>query len=364
MPEAPLFPISRVHIELMTDDIGIFQHAIGSRPDPAHGYCVDDVARSLQVDLLHGRELGWDAVAPSAWRSLRFLEDAFDPPTGLFRNFRSADGAWLEGRASEDSQGRAMLALGETVSTAGDRQMIDRASRSFMRALPTAQGVAALRAQSSVLLGCQAALPILADRPTMLAHRSIAQRLHSAFDRVAGSAWPWPEARLTYENALPVRALLQAGIRLESAPMIQTSLNVLDWLITVQLTPAGHLSPVGNTWWRANGTKPQFDQQPIEATAMLLASEDAYRHTHDIKYREAMERAYGWFLGRNDLGLDVADAERGASFDGLTPTGVNRNQGAESTLMWSMALEHIRELRATEDRRPRDEGATPIGLNA
>jgi hypothetical protein len=138
----------------------------------------------------------------------------------------------------------------------------------------------------------------------------------------------------------------------------------LDWLITVQLTPAGHLSPVGNTWWRANGTKPQFDQQPIEATAMLLASMDAYRHTHDIKYREAMERAYGWFLGRNDLGLDVADAERGASFDGLTPKGVNLNQGAESTLMWSMALGHIRKLRATEDRLPGMKGPTPIGLNA
>src|SRR4029079_15514776 len=221
------------------------QHAIGSRPDPMHGYCVDDVARALQVDLLHGRELGWDAVATSAWRSLTFLEDAFDPPSGLFRNFRGADGAWLDGRASEDSQGRRLLALGQTVSTAGDRQMIERASRLFVRALPAAKGVAAIRAQSSVLLGCQAAHPILADRPTTLAHRSIAQGLHSAFDRVAGSAWPWPEARLTYENALPVRALLQAGILLESAPMIQTSLNVLDWLIAVQLTPAGHRSRVG-----------------------------------------------------------------------------------------------------------------------
>src|SRR6188472_1700746 len=129
MLEAPLYPVSRVHLEVLTDETGIHQHAVESRPDPRHGYCVDDVARALQVDLLHGRELGWDAVATSAWRSFTFLEDAFDPPSGLFRNFRGADGAWLDGRASEDSQGRAMLALGETVSTAGDRQMIERASR-------------------------------------------------------------------------------------------------------------------------------------------------------------------------------------------------------------------------------------------
>jgi hypothetical protein len=362
MLEAPLYPVSRVHLDVLTDEIGIQQHAVGSVPDPDHGYCVDDVARALQVDLLHGRELGWDAVATSAWRSLRFLEDAFDSPSGRFRNFRRADGAWLDGPASEDSQGRAMLALGEAVSTAGDAQMSERASLLFTRALPVAQGVAAIRAQSSVLLGCQAALATLEDGPTTLAHRSIAHEVRTAFDRAGGSDWPWPEARVTYENALPVHALLRAGIHLESPALVQTGLDMLDWLIGAQTAPAGHFSPVGNTWWRARGTKPQFDQQPIEATAILLASETAYRHTLDIKYRSAMERAYAWFLGRNDLGVDLADPGRGASFDGLTPTGVNLNQGAESTLMWSMALEHIRELRRNGDALPRGRGATAMSL--
>ena len=93
------------------------QHAIGSRPDPAHGYCTDDVARALEVDLLHGRAIGWERVrAERAWRNLRFLSDAFDDMTGRFRNFRRVDGSWADGRASEDSQGRAMLALGETIA--------------------------------------------------------------------------------------------------------------------------------------------------------------------------------------------------------------------------------------------------------
>jgi hypothetical protein len=361
MLEAPLHPVSRVHLDILTDEIGIMQHAIGSRPDPDHGYCVDDVARALQVDLLHQRELGWDAVATSAWRSLRFLEDAFDHTSGRFRNFRRVDGTWLDGTASEDSQGRAMLALGETVSAAGDAQMIERASLLFLRALPAAQGVAALRAQSSVLLGCQAAIPALGDGPATQAHLSIARRLRSAFDRTAGSDWPWPEARVTYENALPVHALLRAGVHLDAPTMIQTGLDVLDWLIVAQTAPAGHFSPVGNTWWPARGTKPQFDQQPIEATAILLASETAYRHTGDLKYQAAMERAYGWFLGGNDLGLDLADPARGTSFDGLEPTGVNRNQGAESTLMWLMALEHIRESRRRGETVPRERDAAVMG---
>ncbi len=362
MLDAPLYPVSRVHLDVLTDEIGIMQHAIGSRPDPDHGYCVDDVARALQVDLLHQRELGWDAVATSAWRSLRFLEDAFDDTSGRFRNFRRVDGTWLDGTASEDSQGRAMLALGEAVSTAPDEQMIERASLLFLRALPVAQDVAALRAQSSVLLGCQAALSALPAGPTTLAHRSIARRLRSAFERRAGSAWPWPEAQVTYENALPVHALLRAGIHLDSPTMIRTGLDVLDWLIVAQTAPAGHLSPVGNTWWPARGTKPQFDQQPIEATAILLASETAYRHTGGAKYRAAMERAYGWFLGQNDLGLDLADPGRGTSYDGLTATGANCNQGAESTLMWLMALEHIRDLRRRGETVPQasDAGAMSV----
>src|SRR5690348_6606524 len=147
MPDAPLFPVSRVHVELMTDEIGIFQHAIGSRPDPAHGYCTDDVARALQVDLLHGRALGWTVVAPSAQRSLRFLRDAFDPSTGRFRNFRHVDGSWVSGPGSADSHGRAMLALGDVVALAPDAPMVAVARSLFDRALPAAQRLIDLRAR-------------------------------------------------------------------------------------------------------------------------------------------------------------------------------------------------------------------------
>jgi hypothetical protein len=86
MPDqALLHPARRQHLEALTDDVGIMQHAVGADPDPAHGYCTDDVARALQVDLLQQEELGWDAVSASAWRSMRFLEAAFDHATGWYR---------------------------------------------------------------------------------------------------------------------------------------------------------------------------------------------------------------------------------------------------------------------------------------
>jgi hypothetical protein len=349
MPDqVPLHPVRREHLEALTDDVGIMQHAVGADPDPAHGYCTDDVARALQADLLHQRELGWDAVAASAWRSLRFLDAAFDHTSGRFRNFRAVGGSWLAGIASEDSQGRAMLALGWTIAEAPDPAMVASAAALFGQALPATERLGALRAQSSVLLGCDAVMRSAPTARTALAYRLLANRLGSTFQGRTTSDWPWPESRLTYENALPAHALIAAGQFVDSSRMLEAGLGVLDWLIDSQTDPAGHLSPVGNGWWPRGGTKSPFDQQPIEATALLLAAEAAYEATGADRYHAAMERAYAWFLGENDLHVSIAVPERGACFDGLTPEGVNTNQGAESTLMWVIALERIRAIRSAK----------------
>jgi hypothetical protein len=346
MPErAPLPAVSRKHLDALTNGVGIMQHAIGSRPDPAHGYCTDDVARSLQVDILHQRELGWYTVAAGAWRNLHFLEEALDPATGRFRNFRRADGSWIDGSGSEDCHGRAMLALGEAMAGVPDGLLVESAERLFSRALPAARELGALRAQASSLLGCNAAMRAARTEATVLAFRLLAGRLSSTFDSRPASAWPWPEARLTYENALPAQAMIAGGDALDSRPMLDVGLEVLDWLIDEQTSAEGHLSPIGNGWWSHGEDRSRFDQQPIEATSLLLAAEAAHLATGDDKYRVTMEQAYAWFLGENDLGVLVADPGRGASSDGLTPQGVNTNQGAESTLMWLIALEHLRGMR-------------------
>ena len=362
MPELlPLYPVSRDHLDVLTGEFGIMQHAIGARPDPAHGSCVDDVARALRVDLLHGRQLGWPAVSVSAQRNVRFLDEAFDRITGRFRNFRSADGPWIDAVGSQDSHGRAMLALGETIAGAPDPSLVEFAATLFELALPAAEQLTAWRAMSSVALGCDAV--VRSDRATIEAmaaatYGRLSGRLAGQFLGVAGSTdWPWPEPRLTYENALPVRALIAAGRHHGSPAMVDAGLRALDWLVRIQTHPDGHFSPIGNGWWGRNGVRSQFDQQPIEATTVILAAELAFAITDDDRFRSAAEMAYGWFLGRNDLGVPVAEPSRGAGHDGLTPTGVNTNQGAESTLMWLLALEHIREMRQTR-RTPTRGGQT------
>jgi hypothetical protein len=356
--KAALHPISRHHLEAMTGDLGIFQHAAGSQPDPAHGYCVDDVARALQVDMLHARGLGWVTVAGSAWRNLRFLEDAVDPESKRFFNFRGIDGAWIGGPGSNDSLGRAMLALGETMDGAPDARLFEGALALFARALPAAGKLTSPRAQASVVLACEAVArsagvagsideeEVAIGAAAALTMRRLATGLHARFLDFARPGWPWLEETLTYENALLPRALIVAGRRFGAATMVAIGLQVLDWLIENQTSPQGRFSPVGNGWWARTGTKSQFDQQPIEATALLLAAEAAYDVTREPRYLAAMERAYAWFLGANDLGVRIADPARGACSDGLTSTGVNTNEGAESTLVWLIAAERIRAMRA------------------
>lgn len=351
----------------------MFRHAIRSKPDTAQGYVVDDAARALQVDLLHARILGWTPVEDSADAYLGLLEAAFDETRGTFLSYRQADGAWVEGPGTPATLGRVMLALGETIERAPDPDVVERAVTLFGRALKAAGKTNDLRAQACVVLGCVAATrsPILTastearDVTFVLETREVLRRvatvLHARVLDGARTRWPWPEETLTRESAVLPRALIVAGHRLGAEVMLTIGIQVLNWLIDVQTVPDGHLSPVGDRGWQIGGERSRFNQLPIDATSLLLAAEAAYDATGDLRYHLAMEHAYAWFLGSNDLGAAVAQPARGACGDALTAKGVDRNQGAESTLMWLIALEHMRALRIATPRRVMElpRGRTP-----
>jgi hypothetical protein len=332
----------------MTGPLGIWQHASGDQPDKSFGTCTDDVARALSVDLLHRHGLGWEAVSASAWRSFEYLRAAFDPASGSFHNFRGADGSWLDEVASQDSQGRALLALGTAVRDAPEVAMRAEARALFSSALPGAARLTSPRAVASTILGCDAVLSGGMVGETELVFRYLVACLRRAFSGLdLDGAWPWPEPVLTYENALLPHALIVAGRRLADPGLRNVGLQVFDWLIASQTSPRGAFSPVGSdAWWPRGGTRSRYDQQPIEATATILAAAAAFDATGDAAYRHAAGSAYGWFLGDNDAGLPVADVASGGCHDGLSEGHVNVNQGAESTLMWLTAVETMRRLRS------------------
>jgi len=333
--------VVRTHLDELTGPLGIYQHARASSPNLGQGYCTDDVARAVIVDVLHGRVLGRSAVDVSLATSIQFLIEALVPSSGRFRNFRDADGNWLEQMGSADAHARAVQALGVVAGNDPDGQ--PAAVRLFADVLNVSLQLDGLRPWAHVLLGCDAALA--GDQPPAAAAAvltEMARRLAGAF-AATDPAWPWPETVVTYESAILGHALLAAGERLGDPAMSQLGLDTLDWLIRAQVSSAGHLDLIGNLgWWPRGATPARFDQQPIDAAALVEACAAAWAATGERRWLDEMHRAYGWFLGANAVGIAVADPERGGCCDGLSPIGVNANQGAESTLAWLTATEVVR----------------------
>lgn len=370
MPDRPLASVTRTHLERITGPLGIWQHADGAEPDPTFGTCVDDVARALTVDLLHRHALGWEAVSPAAHRSMDYLVAAFDPATGGFHDFRDADGVWQDSIGSQDCQGRAILSLGIAAREAPEVRLRSSARALVTAALPTARRLTAPRALASSILGLDAALDGGPDAETERTFAYLVGRLRRSFAGLdLDGDWPWPEQELAYENALLPHALIVAGRRMADPGLRRVGLGVLDWLISIQTSRRGMFTPVGcDGWWPRGGTRSHFDQQPIEATALILAAAAAFSVTEDAGYRRAAESAYGWFLGDNEIGTPVADIVTGGCHDGLTEDHVNLNQGAESTLMWLTAVETMRAMRtramAVRVRRTRDSSLMVAGMRS
>jgi hypothetical protein len=337
-------PVNRTHLEAMSDETGIWQFASGIVPHRLHGYCTDDVARALVVDVLHGQSLGWAAVAGAVERDLTFLGEAYDAETGRFRNLRSATREWLPGTDSEDCHARALLGLGALLAWHPEPRTTVEAGTLFFNALPAADDFGELRPIAATILGASAAVEggFHAAAATL---DGLGERLVAAFEGL-DPAWPWPVGTVTYENALLPRALIHVGDRSGDPQVTALGLRILDWLVAAQTSRGGHFSPVGNRgWWVRSGRKAPWDQQPIEPASTVLAALEAYRATGADQYEQMALRAFEWFLGENDLGLPVADLERGGCRDGLGPDGPSLNEGAESTLMWLTALEAMRRLR-------------------
>jgi hypothetical protein len=173
----------------------------------------------------------------------------------------------------------------------------------------------------------------------------IARRLDDAFAANSREGWPWLENEVTYANGILPLALLMAGERLNDEEMIERSLVALDWLVKLQTASAGHLSLIGNEgWYNCDGARAKFDQQPLDAAALVLACVRANEIAPDAGWDGRAHQALGWFLGRNDLGVAIYDTNTGGCRDGLSPHGANANQGAESTVEWLLARMAVQEM--------------------
>ena len=338
------------HLRHLSDSTGIVQHAIYSIPDHAHGYCTDDNARALILTVLL-EEQGNDSpvVHALASRYAAFLNVALDRDTGRFRNFMSYDRRWLEDDGSDDSQGRALWALGTCIGRSRRAGLAAWARELFHQALPACENTTSPRTWALGILGIQEYLRRYnGDRAAATMSQRLADRLVQMYEAIATEDWPWFENIVTYDNAKISQSLITHGRSTNDYRVVDIGLKSLRWLSEIQLSPQRRFRPIGsNGFSRQGGVAAVFDQQAIEAHAMVSASIEAYATNKDLFWSEQAHLAFDWFLGRNDLCEPIYDASTGGCYDGLMENQVNQNQGGESTLAFLLSLVEMRGLSAS-----------------
>ncbi|HEX9888986.1 MAG TPA: hypothetical protein VGA69_05880 [Nitriliruptorales bacterium] len=330
-PQTPAFPDPRFdHLAVLSDPLGIWEHAEHTTPRAAHGFCTDDNARALIVlcrDATRSDEL--DQLAGSY---LRFVLDA-RVGDGTFHNRRREDGAWLDDVGSDDSQGRAWWALGVAARRGRTPQMRLEAAAAFDDC--GGFGSHHLRPNAFAILGV---VELLDVTPGHVDARALLHRAVEPLTSAAATRIPWFEPRLTYDNARLPEALLAAGATLDDPSLVRRGLRLLTWLVEAE-TIDDHFSFAPAAGWAPGEPRPGFDQQPVEAVAMAEACHRAWTITGQAVWRDRSLAAARWFLGDNDTGDVLYDARTGGTRDGLMVGGVNQNQGAESTLAGLAALQ-------------------------
>jgi glycosyltransferase involved in cell wall biosynthesis len=331
------------HFLSLCDSTGMLQHAVYSVPNRAHGYCIDDNARALLIASALASS-GKARLSPTIIASFAaFIQHAWNPDTHRFRNFMSYDRRWLEESGSEDSHGRTLWALAECAQNDSDPTRRRWAAGLFNTALPSVEEFSSPRAWAFTLLALDAyGKQVGEDEFAGRMRKQLADRLMFRFCETQTTDWLWFEDRLAYDNARLPQALIQTGLATQTQSYIDVGLRSLRWLMSFQTTLSEYFRPVGTESFIRDRRKPgMFDQQPVEASATISACLAASRVDNSPEWPIGARRAFGWFLGENDLQISLIDPDTGSCSDGLHPDRANENKGAESVLSYLLGLVEI-----------------------
>lgn len=342
------------HLHRLSDSAGILEHAWYAVPRRSCGYTTDDVARAL---IMICREPSPSrSLVELAGAYLSFLVHAYED--GRYHNRLTFDRSWADSPVSGDWHGRTLWALG-TAARSGPTPWIADTARVLFEQSARLDTVYP-RPHAYAALGC---VEVLAAEPSNPRARQLLERCTEMLPRPADDqSWPWPEARLTYDNARLPQALLAAGEVLEDSGLAADGLKLLEWLVQIE-TRRDHFSFVPVDGWDPAEPRPAFDQQPLEAAAMADACLTAWRLTADDQWLDYVRKAADWFLGANDVGVELYDCNTGGCRDGLSASGANQNQGAESTLAALAAFGQARiaaEYQAAADTNASMSSASPM----
>jgi glycosyltransferase involved in cell wall biosynthesis len=340
-------PFTLAHINRLTDDTGIIQHAKFGIPNLKEGYCLDDNARALLMVLMAYRQkkdMRALELSPVYLSYIQYMQNE----DGTFRNFMSFSRNFLDEVGSEDSFGRTIWALGYLLCHAPNDSYFQAGSVIFFKAAPNFEKLKSIRSIANSMIGiCYYLRTNPSDDSMTERLRNMAHKLIVHYQENESPEWKWFESLLAYDNGILPLALLQAAGILHDNRITEVALVTMNFLTSHTLKD-NYLSIIGNEkWYKKEGERSLFAQQPIDAMAMVLMYHQAYQLTKDKEYLNKLYTSFLWFLGENDLRMSLYDFETKGCCDGFESYGVNRNQGAESSLAY--LISHLTVLQAYEE---------------
>ena len=340
-------PFSLTHIKRLTDDTGIIQHANFGIPNLKEGYCLDDNARALLMVLMAYRQkkdsLALD-LSPIYLSYINYMQNK----DGTFRNFLSFNRNFLDEVGSEDSFGRTMWALGYLIGNAPNDAYYQTGRSIFFNASPNFEKLQSIRGIANTMVGISYYLGSNSSDDSMIEKlRNLSYKLVKHYEENNSPDWKWFEPLLAYDNGMLPLALLHSADLLRDSKITETALETMNFLSQITLKD-GYFSAIGNEkWYKKGGARSMFAQQPVDALAMILMYDQAFHLTKDKEYLTKLFTCFMWFLGENDLGMNLFDFETKGCCDGFESYGVNRNQGAESSIAY--LISHLTVLKAFEE---------------
>jgi glycosyltransferase involved in cell wall biosynthesis len=340
-------PFSLSHIKRLTDDTGIIQHAKFGIPNLKEGYCLDDNARALLMVLMAYRQKK-DGLAlelsPIYLSYIHYMQNE----NGTFRNFLSFNRSFLDEVGSEDSFGRTIWALGYLLGNAPNDAYYQTGRLLFFDAAANFEKLQSIRSIANTMIGISYYLRTNPSDDQMTERlRGFANKLIVHFENNSTGDWRWFEPLLAYDNGILPLALMHSAEILNDEKITSIALESMDFL-TRNTMKNGYLSVIGNKeWYKKDGERSMFAQQPIDALAMVLMYHQAFHLTKEKEYLNKLYSSFMWFLGENDLRMSLYDFETKGCCDGFENYGVNRNQGAESSLAY--LISHLTVLQAYEE---------------
>jgi hypothetical protein len=325
------------HIHRLTDATGIIQHAKYIVPNFKEGYTLDDNARALLMSLmiLKDRESKEALKLISIYLSFIYYMQNDD---GTFRNHLSFTRDFLDEVGSEDSFGRTIWALGYLIKYPPNQSFFDIADEILRKSFPNFANLESIRGIANSIIGICYFLDIFPDHGEMrkILH-DLTYKLIKNHQANKTEGWYWFEDILSYDNGIIPLSLLHAYEKIGDNGILTIAVESIKFLEKITMN-MGYLAPVGSAnWFRKGEECSRFAQQPLEAAAMVLMYNQAYLVSKDKTFLKKMFTAYKWFLGENDMLKPLYDFTTCGCSDGLEEYGINRNQGAESIIVYKIA---------------------------